>query len=62
MGGGAGSRDRGGGGAQAGTSPLTHGCMDGVPSGRVQSGPGCGSSHPGRGSWAKGREGVPRAI
>lgn len=36
------------------TSPLTRGCADVVPCGRVQSGPGCGSSHLGRGSWGKG--------
>lgn len=44
--------------AEGVTSPPTHGCRDGVSSGRAQSGLGCGSSRLGRGSWAKGREGV----
>ena len=35
-------------------SPPTRGCADVVPCGRVRSGPGCGSSHLGRGSWGKG--------
>lgn len=43
----------GGEGAPARASPLTLGCTDGVPGGRVQSGPGCGSSHLGRGSWGQ---------
>ena len=35
-------------------SPPIRGCADVVPCGRVRSGPGCGSSHLGRGSWGKG--------